>query len=125
VTPFRLAFEGAGRFPERGRPRVVWLAIAEGRESVLRLGVAVAEGLRARRLSFDDRPLSPHLTLARVPDAATLADARAVTAAVDALRPPRLATDVGEIVLMQSVLSRGGPTYTPRSHAPLGDRRAG
>jgi RNA 2',3'-cyclic 3'-phosphodiesterase len=120
VTPFRLAFEGAGRFPERGRPRVVWLAITEGRESVLRLGAAVAVGLRERKLSFDDGPLSPHLTLARVPDALALTDARALAATVDQLRPPRLDTDVAEIVVMESVLSRSGPTYAARSHAPLG-----
>jgi 2'-5' RNA ligase len=125
VAPFRLAFEGAGRFPERGRPRVVWLAIADGRESVLALGAAVATGLRERKLSFDDRPLSPHLTLARVPDAVTLTDARAVAATVDQLRPAKFATDVAEIVVMESVLSRSGPTYTARSHAPLGERATG
>src|SRR5207245_2452381 len=119
VGPCRLAFEGAGHFPERGRPRVLWLAITDGRESLLRLGTAVAAGLRERRLRFDDRPLSPHLTLARVPDAVGLADARAVAAAIEQVRPPKLATDVREIVVMQSVLSRRGPTYTALAHAPL------
>jgi len=130
VGPFRLSFEGAGRFPERGRPRLLWLAITEGRESLLRLGTAVAAALRARDLRFDDRPLSPHLTLARVPDAVGLTEARGVAAAVEQLQPPKLATDVREIVVMQSVLSRSGPTYTALSHAalrgssPPGDFRA-
>jgi len=29
-APFTLVFDRAGRFPERGRPRVVWLGIGEG-----------------------------------------------------------------------------------------------
>ena len=125
VDPFRLAFAAAGRFPERGRPRVLWLAVAEGRETLLALGSAVARELRVRGLRFDDRPLSPHLTLARLPDTTSSADARAVAAAVDALRPPRLETEVREILVMRSDLSRKGPTYTPQWQLPLGGRGPG
>ena len=139
VGPFRLAFEGAGRFPERGRPRVLWLAITEGRESHLEdeegraaaIQAAASEALATGRFYRPERrPWWPHLTLARVPDAVGLTEARAVAAAVEQLQPPKLATDVREIVVMQSVLSRSGPTYTALSHAalrgssPPGDFRA-
>lgn len=117
---FRLDFGQAGRFPERGRPRVVWLGIEAGAETVQRLGGAVATALRARQLRFDDRPLSAHLTLARVRDEASADEARAIAALVAALRPPPLGVKVAEIVVMQSVLSRAGPTYTPVARAPLG-----
>ena len=52
---FDLAFAGAGRFPETGKPRVVWLGIGEGREPLGRLAGRVQDELRARELAFDDR----------------------------------------------------------------------
>src|SRR2546422_889212 len=85
VAPFALAFAGAaGRFPERGRPRVVWLGIGAGLEGVRRLGERVTGALRERAVRFDDRPLSAHLTLARVREDASLAEARTVAAALEA-----------------------------------------
>jgi RNA 2',3'-cyclic 3'-phosphodiesterase len=119
VSPFRLAFGPAGRFPERGRPRVVWLGIAEGAQSVLDLGEGVYAGLRSRALRFDDRPLAPHLTLARVAEDATSAEAKTVGAALQELSSPSLAFDVIDIAVVQSVLSPKGPRYTALATAPL------
>jgi 2'-5' RNA ligase len=119
VPAFTLAFDRAGRFPETGRPRVVWLGIAAGLPSVQRLNDAVAQELRERRIRFDDRPLSPHLTLARVDREASLPEARTVAAALEDLRVPRLAFEVGEITVFQSVLSPKGPRYTAVARARL------
>ena len=120
VRRFTLGFDRAGRFPERGRPRVVWLGMAEGRPSVERLGQAVSRTLRENGLDFEDRPLAPHVTLARVRDEATTAEARTVADALDTIEVPGLSIDVREIVVVQSVLSAEGPRYTARATAPLG-----
>ena len=119
VTPFRIALDRAGRFPERGRPRVVWLGIGQGVEDVGRVGAGVAAGLRARSLRFDERPLSPHLTLARVREDAGLPEARTVAAAVEGLHIAPIAFDVAAITLFESVLSPKGPRYTARATCPL------
>lgn len=120
VPRFTLGFDRAGRFPERGRPRVVWLGMADGRSNVERLGQAVSRTLRENGLDFEDRPLSPHVTLARVRDEATTAEARTVAATIDTLDVPSLSIDVHEIAVVQSVLSSKGPRYTARARAPLG-----
>ena len=119
VSPFTLAFGRAGRFPERGRPRVVWLGIAAGGSSVLELGAGVYAGLRSRGLRFDDRPLAPHLTLARVAEDASAAEAKTVGAAVEALPVERLECAVTEIAVVQSSLSPKGPRYTSVASASL------
>jgi len=119
VSPFRLSFDRAGRFPDRGRPRVVWLGIAEGEASVVELGAGVYAGLRSRGLRFDDRPLAPHLTLARVAEDASLAEAKTVGAAVETMPVPSLHFDVTEIAVVQSVLSPKGPRYTALATVPL------
>ena len=122
ASRFDLTFEGAGRFPEHGRPRVVWLGISEGGPSVLQLAAGVSTGLRTRGLRFDDRPLSPHLTLARVSDDASSADAKTIAAAVESLAAPRLHFRVDEIAVVQSVLSPKGPRYTALATVPLAHR---
>lgn len=116
---FDLVFAGAGRFPEKGRPRVVWLGIAAGREPLAALAGRVADELRRRKLTFDDRPFTPHLTLARVPADATGPEGRTIAAAADALPVPDLRTRVDRIAVVESVLSRQGPRYTVRADAPL------
>ena len=118
VSPFTLSFDRAGRFPERG-PRVVWLGIAEGEAGVLELGVGVYAGLRTRGLRFDDRPLAPHLTLARVVEDASAAEAKTVGVALEELAIESLRFDVGEIAVVQSVLSPKGPRYTALATVPL------
>ena len=119
VVPFTLAFDRAGRFPDRGRPRVVWLGMAEGAPSVLELGERVYPALRCRNLRFDDRPLAPHLTLARVVEDASAAEAKTVGAALDALAIPTLRFGVSQIAVVQSVLSPKGPRYTSLATVPL------
>jgi 2'-5' RNA ligase len=119
IAPFRFVLDRGGRFPARGRPRVVWLGLSEGEESVVRLGAGVSAALRARALSFDDRPLSPHLTLARVREDASSQDARAVGAAIEGLDVPRLVVEVREIAVMRSVLSPKGASYSVVAAAAL------
>ena len=121
VASFKLSFDRAGRFPERGRPRVVWLGIADGAESVTELGEGVYAGLRSRGLRFDDRPLAPHLTLARVVEDASAAEAKTVGAALSRLAIG-LRFEVSAIAVVQSVLSPKGPRYTALATVPLAHR---
>jgi 2'-5' RNA ligase len=119
VSRFTLAFGRAGRFPERGRPRVVWMGIAEGAQGVLELAEGVYAGLRSRGIRFDDRPIAPHLTLARVVEDATAAEAKTVGTAVEDLPSENLAFEVSDIAVVQSVLSPKGPRYTAVATVPL------
>jgi 2'-5' RNA ligase len=119
MSPFTLSFDRAGRFPERGRPRVVWLGIAEGEAGVRQLGTGVYAALRSRGVRFDDRPLAPHLTLARVVEDASAAEAKTVGAALEELPIEGLRFDVSEIAVVQSVLSPKGPRYTALATVPL------
>jgi len=119
VSSFTLAFDRAGRFPERGRPRVAWLGIADGAPCVLELGEGVYAALRRRGLHFDDRPLEPHLTLARVAEDASAAEAKTIGAALEGLAIPPLQFEVGDIAVVQSVLSPKGPRYAALATVPL------
>jgi|SRR5437762_7041994 len=116
---FDLTFGRPGRFPASGRPRVVWLSVADGGPALEAIAAQVSGELRARELRFDDRPFTPHLTLARVAPDASAAEARAVGAAIERLPDLELRTRVDRIAVVQSILSRNGPRYTERAAAAL------
>ena len=97
-----------GVFPPTGLPRVLWIGIADGAESL-----GIVHRLLAERLGVadrgEDRPFHAHVTLARVRGRmASLGD---VLREVDnSVGTP---TRVDHITLYESHLSPGGPRYEP------------
>lgn len=64
--PFDLRLGRAGAFPQRGRERVLWLAVDEARPGGLaRLAADVAAACTAMGARAEDRPWRAHLTVAR------------------------------------------------------------
>src|SRR5262245_16403473 len=66
---FDLMVEGVGAFPPKGPPRVFWAGLTDGRDGLLEVERAVSQRLETL-LPAEDRPYAPHLTLARVKEAA-------------------------------------------------------
>jgi 2'-5' RNA ligase len=70
--PVRLRFDGAGTFPERGAPRVLWVGVDGDVESLAELSrEATAAAARAGvPVRNEGRAYRPHLTVGRWPSAA-------------------------------------------------------
>src|SRR5205085_7772809 len=99
---------------------VAWLGVGDGAGPLGELAASVGAELRRRDLRFEDRPFSPHLTLARVREDASGPEARTVAAALEALAVPDLRTRVDRIAVVESRLSPKGPQYAARAELPLG-----
>jgi 2'-5' RNA ligase len=110
AAPFRLDAAGVGAFSARGVPRVVWGGLAAGTAELRRVERLVSARLAALGVPPDDREFTPHLTLARVRDAAGLRTS-ALLAGFDQV--PLGTGTVDAITLFQSRLSPHGPTYVP------------
>jgi len=116
VAPFGLTLCGAGTFPKRGTPRVIWLGVTDGREELLRVEREITARLTPLGIPEEDRAYSPHLTLARVREPAGLKSTRLL----DGLTDLRIGTTrIETITLFHSKLSPKGPTYTPLLRTPL------
>jgi 2'-5' RNA ligase len=116
--PFSVRLAGAGSFPSRDRPRVVWLGIVEGAPGLAALGGALSDRLTGRGWERDDRPFRAHLTIGRadgVPGAG-----RAVAALTDAAAALDAAWTVDRLVVYQSDLGRGPVRYRPLATALFG-----
>jgi RNA 2',3'-cyclic 3'-phosphodiesterase len=76
VPAARLRLEGSGAFPNGRRARVLWAGIGGDTDVLVGLAASLAAECRRAGLRFEERPLVPHLTLARfstpapVPEAA-------------------------------------------------------
>lgn len=116
VSPFGIHVRGAGTFGRGNRARVLWVGV-DGGQDLLRLQGAVAAEMEAFG-HHEERPYSPHLTLAR---ARAPRGSPALVAARDAL----LGLDLGsfpaeELLLYRSELSPQGARYSVLGRYPLG-----
>jgi RNA 2',3'-cyclic 3'-phosphodiesterase len=109
VPRFDLRVEGMGAFPPKGAPRVFWAGLTAGRNEALDVERHVSSRL-GTLVPVEDRPYSPHLTLARVKDPAGLSRA----ALFEGVSDRHFGTvHVDAITLFESRLSSKGATYVP------------
>jgi len=69
--PVEIAVRGLGWFPNERRPRVFWAGI-EGGEPLRSLAHATEQAVAQLGVPVEERPYSPHLTLARIKEAVPL-----------------------------------------------------
>ena len=110
IDPFDLTVAGAGAFPPKGPPRVLWAGLGSGRDRLIAIERIVSDRLVAAGVDRENRPFNPHLTLARVREAAGLRSG----ALLEGLDEAAFGlTPVDAITLFQSRLSPQGPAYLP------------
>lgn len=115
-----LELAGFGQFPASGRPRSLWVgAVDRGGDRLATLAAAVRSALSGAAVPFDAKPFRPHVTLARVPERLTPAEAAAIRTGLRKTATPVITLAVTSVALVESVLSSRGPRYTPLATFPL------
>jgi len=110
VRPFQVTVAGLGAFPERGAPRVLWAGLSDNGSLAL-LNRRIEDSLSQLGFAPQDRPFSPHLTLGRVKDPRR---AHALRRLLDKHASATFGScTIEELLLILSVVSPAGPTYTP------------
>jgi 2'-5' RNA ligase len=114
VAPFTARLGGAGRFPERGKARVLWVGFAEGVDALADLAERARAGVADR--VTDARPFRPHVTVARARQPARVA--------AGALDIPPLDRDVSidAVTVFRSHLGSPHPRYEPIARLGLQGR---
>jgi 2'-5' RNA ligase len=65
VEPFVLPVEGAGAFPPKGPPRVLWVGVGSGHPLLHQLRQRIDDTLLATGLEVELRAFHPHITVGR------------------------------------------------------------
>lgn len=115
VGPYDLEFSGLGAFPDRRRPRTVWIGATTGQEDTSRLLSALNARLDPIIGTGEARPFRAHLTVGRVKEPLPF-DWTGAFAAVDA---GRTRSRIDHVTLYKSDTSPNGPTYTALCVATL------
>jgi len=118
VAPLRLVLEGAGCFPNRDSPRVVWVGIQGDLDSLRRLQAQIEQEAQTFGDHPEERGFQPQLTIGRV--TAGGKQARQVGDVIERAAVPKLGHwTVRQIHLVQSELSSEGARYTTLAAVPL------
>ena len=119
---FDMALDGVGLFPNRGRPRVLWLGLKGDLERISSFRDALQRDLKPFGIKEEKRPFRPHLTLGRFRKSKKMA--RPLEECLDAyqdLKSP--VCPLKELVLFKSTLKPGGAEYTKLGSWPLSGER--
>lgn len=66
-APVKICFRGLGFFPSERRPRVFWAGM-EATPNLAQLAAEIEDRLEPLGIAREQRPFTPHLTLARFPE---------------------------------------------------------
>ncbi|HXG41345.1 MAG TPA: RNA 2',3'-cyclic phosphodiesterase [Dehalococcoidia bacterium] len=117
--PLRLSLAGLGTFAGRRGPRVLWVGLQGDLQRLAGLQRRVEENMSRLRFPREERPFSPHLTLARVPDQDSARVAVPLERAVRAVKVPPVTMSLSEVSLMRSHLLPSGAVYERVAAFPL------
>ena len=117
TKPLALFMAGAGSFPARGKPKVVWLGLGGELEGLAKLSQRVYSSMEGLGFAPEDRPFSPHLTLGRMrrPEKGAkkgqdgAAELKRELAGLAGYRGPDFVVD--RVGLIKSTLKPSGPVY--------------
>jgi 2'-5' RNA ligase len=113
VRPFPIELNGLGVFPNARRVQVVWVGLTGEVEKLGQLQKNIDAVLTPLGFKAENRPFTPHLTMARVREEATPEERQALGQLVAGTVPEGGGgMKVDAVHLMRSQLMRNGPIYT-------------
>ena len=116
--PFGIAIKGMGCFPNRQRPRVLWIGLDGDIGRMSRFRDDLQKPLKVFGIKEERRRFSPHLTLARFRSTRKGGyELEDILNGYEALESPY--ESLSELSLFQSELKPGGAVYTKLKSWPL------
>ena len=107
---FSIEIKGAGIFPDKGSPRVIWIGIKEGSIELTQMAKELEKKLSEQGFPQEGKKWMPHITLGRVKQ---LKDEEIIRKLITEERhTPGGKAKVKEVTVMQSHLTPRGAIYS-------------
>ena len=120
IPPFYLKIEGLGVFPNLRRVQVVWVGIGGEIDKLSQLQKGIESKLTRLGFASESRPFTPHLTLARLRNQASLDERQRFGQFIASTSfDIDYTMEVDAVSLMRSQLTREGAIYNRISLARL------
>ena len=110
--PFTLSLSVPGVFPDKAHPRVLWVGLEGDTQTMATLQHKVDAGCQKLGFAAEPQSFSPHITLGRVRDHASLQVSQQVATSLLTSGVRKGSQRVDRISLIRSVLGPNGPKYT-------------
>jgi RNA 2',3'-cyclic 3'-phosphodiesterase len=109
---FDIEINGLGMYPNKNKPRVIWLGIT-GANPLSEIYNVLNQELTSLGFTPERRAFSPHLTIARIRRNTDHKQAQGIGEILSKYKVETLgATTIEQVHLYQSVLTPSGPIYT-------------
>jgi 2'-5' RNA ligase len=113
TSPFYIEVRGLGVFPNMNRVQVIWVGLHGELEKLGNLQKNIEAILKPLGFTPENRPFTPHLTLARVRDFARPEERQKLGQLISASNfEGKYTINVTYVNLMKSVLTPEGPIYS-------------
>jgi len=120
TAPFHLEVKQLGVFPNLRRVQVVWVGISGEVDKLGQLQQRIESGLARLGFTPESRPFTPHLTLARLRDQASLDERQRLGQLIASTSfESAHSIEVDAVNLMKSQLTREGAIYSRISSVKL------
>lgn len=107
---FSVEIKGAGAFPNLNRMNVIWVGVSEGWSQVEQIYEQVEKLLSSLGFKRENRPFSPHITIARVRSSWKRDEIANFLRRLSDESFGKISVD--KVRLKQSILSSSGPKYS-------------
>lgn len=119
--PFAYRLSGLGTFGPRRQPRVLWMGISEPSGALHLAQSALALALEQQGFPAEQRPFSPHLTLARIKSPLTSEQLQLLQQLLSRYQFATSAYRTTHLSVMKSDLARSGARYTCLRECAFGE----
>jgi 2'-5' RNA ligase len=107
--PFRVQYRSLGVFPDRKRPRILWIGVSKGEDRLKSLAKEVSKMNKKTGIKPEGRPFHAHVTVCRIKEA----DRKKLSGYMNRYKNFNFAEEtVDRIALISSSLTSIGPIYT-------------
>ena len=110
IQAYQTELRGVGVFPNTNNPKVLWLGL-DDLQPLMPAYSQLGESLQQNGFSFDQKPLKPHLTIARVKRADNPLAFQSLLSEFQETVFDRI--EVNKAALFESISTSAGPIYKP------------
>ncbi|MFW9805820.1 MAG: RNA 2',3'-cyclic phosphodiesterase [Candidatus Thorarchaeota archaeon] len=107
--PFEVEIAGVGSFPNKRRPRIVWIGVTKNESEVLKLKNEIDNSLVNISYKPEKRKYTPHATIARIRH---VTDSKGIADNLESLAEEEIGKmTISHVTMMKSTLTSAGPIY--------------
>ncbi len=108
-SPFQVQYKSLGVFPDKRRPRILWIGVSRGENILKKLAGEVFQLNRRAGINVDSKPFHPHVTVCRIKEV----DRKKLISFMNRYRNFSFGEEtIDRIALISSSLTSIGPIYT-------------